>query len=117
MCCVPPFISPFASIGMTHSFSLQSLPGSVITDTGLKLFQFDACHPPLLKPYSSYVIKHGAYSFEPPCLSGWDEAVGDKPVAWMGGTSKNKSGYGQSLDIPEINCLITVVVFIYNQDL
>lgn len=56
MCCVPPFISPFASIGMTHSFSLQSLPGSLITDTGLKLFQFDACHPPLLKPYSSYVI-------------------------------------------------------------
>lgn len=56
MCCVPPSISTFASIGMTHSFSLQSLLASVITDRGLKFLHFYACHPPLLKPYSSYGI-------------------------------------------------------------
>lgn len=108
MCCVPLWISACASVGMTHSFPLQSLLASVITDTGFRFLQFYTCHPPLLKPYSSYginqnmrhvILSHLVCQLE---MKQWVT----KPVACMGGTSENVSGYGQSLDITEINCLM-----------
>lgn len=105
MCCVPPSISPFASARMTHS--LQSLLASGIAETGLKLLQFSA-----FKPYSSDVINQNMRHIilsHLVCQTGMKQWV-TKPAARVGGTSENKSGYGQSLDIPELIASLIIAV-------
>lgn len=72
----------------------------------IKISSFYAWHPPLLKLCSSYGINQNMRHIilsHLVCQIGMKQWV-TKPVAHMGGTSE--IGYGQSLDITEINWLI-----------